>query len=236
MPKHIAVLIAVGSLGTISAVYGGVSGESIFLGAGLPIAFLSLLFIPILYARADKRRRLFNRQDALLIWSYAPHETEQIAKLEAENTRKQSVRLSVLASVCLAVIFAPFVFLSEADGTRLLLVCIGVAAVLLPFISVAIAPAYTASQIKRIPSMTIVGRDYVLMNNRYIGINDRAKLTLVSARAKTGDNGTAKLILTYTFLMKYGNPLHYTVEVPVPWDRQDEAVRFADSIQASETT
>jgi hypothetical protein len=71
-----------------------------------------------LYARAEKRRRLFSRQDALLIWSYAPHETEQIARAEAERTRKQSVRLSVLASVCLAIIFAPFVFLSESDSTR----------------------------------------------------------------------------------------------------------------------
>jgi hypothetical protein len=43
--------------------------------------------------------------------------------------------------------------------------------------------------------MTIVGRDYILMNNRYIGINDRAKLTLVNARAVTGENSTAKLFL-----------------------------------------
>jgi hypothetical protein len=43
MPKHIAALIAAASLGAIAAVYGGVSGSKGFLGAGLPVAFLSLL-------------------------------------------------------------------------------------------------------------------------------------------------------------------------------------------------
>ena len=235
MPKNIVAMIVIAALGAIAAVYGGVSGSGAFLAAGLAVAFLLLVFIPVFYIRAKKRRRLFSRQDALLVWNYAPHEAERIAKREAGKTRRQSVRLSILASVCLAIIFAPFIVITESAGTRLLLLCIGIAAMLLPFISVAAAPSYTAAQIKKIPSVTIIGRDYILLNNRYIGINDRGGLMLVSAEVRAGDSGIAALLLTYTFLMRYGNVIHYTVEAPVPWGRNDEAMQFAESLRGKET-
>jgi hypothetical protein len=234
MPKHITALIAVSVLSTIAAVYGGVAGREGYLAIGLAAAFLSLIFIPVFYIRAKKRRRLYARQDALLVWDYAPSEAERIAAREAIRIRKTSIRLSILVSVCMAIIFAPFVALAETPLARYLLLYIGVISVLLPFSSVYIAPAYTVSLIKRVPSLTIVGRDYILINNRYVGINDRAELKLVSAGVKHGGDGEEILQLTYKFRMKYGNPISFPVDIPIPWGRSEQAVQFAERHRADQ--
>ena len=217
MPKHIIAFIVVAALGAAATVYGGVCGSDAALGVGLPVGFLSLLFIPILYVRANKRRRLFARQDALLVWDYAPYEAERIAAGEARKTRKTSVQLSVLMAVCLAILFAPFIFFVEIpQSARQLLMIIGPVTVLLPFASIYFAPAYTVSQIRRCPCRTIIGPDYILLSNRYIGINDRADLRLVRAEVKHGAGGEETLQLTYTFKMKYGNPHQLSCRCPDP--------------------
>ncbi len=235
MPGSIAILIGSAALGIIAFVCGIIADLDILFGVGLAEAFLSLILIPVLYLRAKKRRRIFARQDALLIWQYEPNETEHIAAAEAKKVRKSSVGLSILACVCLMIIFAPFIVIIEESSTKELLLYIGIIAALLPFTSLYIAPAYTARQITKAPSVTVIGRDYILINNRYIGINDRASLTLVDAAVKTGSRaygGSHALYLTYTFLMKYGNIMHFTVEVPIPGSRKTEAADFAESIKA----
>jgi hypothetical protein len=133
------------------------------------------------------------------------------------------------------VIFAPFPVIIEDPATKQLLLYIGIAAALLPFTSLLIAPAYTSRQITRDLSVTVIGRDYVLLNNRYIGINDRTSLTLVDAEIKMGGDtttgGVTSLFLTYTFTMKYGNIMHITAEVPIPGSRTMEAHRFVENMK-----
>lgn len=235
MPSSIIILIGSAVLGIIALVCGIIADIDILFGLGLADAFMSLIFIPVFYLRAKKRRRIFARQDALIIWQYAPYEAEHIAAMEAKKVRKSSVGLSVLACVCLVIIFAPFIVIIEDTATKHLLLYIGIIAALLPFTSLYIAPAYTVRQITKIPSVTIIGRDYILLNNRYIGINDRAALTLVDAVVKTGGiayGGVSALFLTYTFLMRYGNIMHFTVDVPIPGNCTADAVRFAEGLQA----
>jgi hypothetical protein len=238
MPNSIVILIGTAVLGVIAIIFGLLVDMNIVFALGLTDAFISLILMPVFYTRGKKMQRIFNRQDALLVWQYAPYEAAHIAGLEAKKTRKASVKLSILACVCLAVIFAPFPVIIEDAATKQLLLYIGIAAALLPFTSLLIAPAWTSRQITKDPSLTVIGRDYILLNNRYIGINDRASLTLVDAEIKTGGNtatgGFTALFLTYTFTMKYGSIMHFSVEVPIPGSRAKEATEFAKYIKGQQ--
>lgn len=238
MPASIIILIGSAAMGIIALAFGIAADNGVLFGLGLADAFISLLLIPVFYVRANKRRRIFARQDALLIWQYEPYEAAHIAAATAKKVRKSSVGLSILACVCLSIIFAPFIVIIEDTTTKYLLLYIGIAAALMPFASLLIAPAVTVRQITLMPSMTVIGRDYILINNRYIGINDRASLTLVDAVVKSGSGmtlgGGSALFLTYTFLMRYGNIMHFTVEVPIPGNRITEAVRFAESLRTAQ--
>jgi hypothetical protein len=234
MPRTTKVLLLISALGAIAAVYGGVSVNEACLAIGLVVAFMALLFAPVIHIRAKKRQRLFERQGALLVWEYSQSEAERIAAREAKKTKKTSIQLSVVAAVCLAIIFAPFVALSETQATRYLLLGLGIAAVILPFTSIYFAPAYTVSLIKKIPSVSIIGRDYILMNNRYLGINDRADLRLVHAAVKPGADGEECLTLTYKFRMKYGNPISFPVNVPIPGGRNDQAKQFSEWLKTEQ--
>jgi hypothetical protein len=231
MPKATTVLIVIASLGAAAALYGIVTGLEASLAAGLALTFIALLMIPVLNQRAKKKRRFMDRRDALLVWEYAAYETQAIAADAVKKVRKTSLRLSISFSVCLAIIFTPFVALTKTGEVRFLILFIGILAVLLPFSSLCFAPAYTSSLIRRIPSLSIIGRDYILMNNRYLGINDRADLKLKTASVVTRGGG-AVLTLVYTFRAKYGGRIEHIVEVPIPGGRLDEAKRFADSHQA----
>ena len=234
MPSSVVALLVVAVLGALTAVYGGIQGSEGLLAAGLAVGFLSLILAPVLNQRANKRMRLFGRQDALLVWNYAPYETERIAASESRKTRKTSIRLSILSAVSLAVIFASFAVIAESDQARTLLLYIGTAAVLLPFISVWLAPAYTAAQIRKIPSTTIIGHDYILLNNRYIGINDRGGLTLVGAEVKQGSDGAGTLLLIYKFRMKYGSLMSFPVGVPIPQGQSVQAEQFAERLKTAQ--
>lgn len=237
MAGSIVVLIGTAALGAIAIVYGLMAEMNILFALGLTDAFLSLILIPVLSIRNKKKRRILARRDTLLVWQYASYEAAHIATLEAKKTRKTSLKLSVLACICLAVIFAPFTVIIEEAATKELILYIGIAAALLPFSSLYIAPAYTIRQITRVPSVTVIGRDYILLNNRYIGINDRTSLTLVDAEIKRGAGSKASasyintLYLTYTFTMKYGTIMHFTVEVPIPGNRTAEAQRLIDNLK-----
>ena len=237
MPGSIIVLIGTAAAGVIAVVFGLVSDIQLLFALGLADVFLSLILIPVFYMRGKKRRRILDRQDALLVWEYASYEAAHIAALEAKKTRKSSVKLSIVACVCLSVIFTPFTVIIENAAAKELILYIGIAAAVLPFTSLYIAPACTVRQITRLPSVTVIGYDYILLNNRYIGINDRPSLTLVDAEIKSGAGSKAAaryikvLSLTYTFTMKYGSIMHFTVDVPIPANGTVEAQRFVENLK-----
>ena len=141
--------------------------------------------------------------------------------------------MSILLSICLAIIFAPFVALADSEGLRILFIVIGAAAVVLPYLSIWLAPAYTAAQIRKTPCLTIVGLDYILVCNRYIGINDRMDLKLKTAGVTTRDGGFEVLVLVYTFRGRYGGRIDITVEAPIPRGRTEEAGRFTENRKAA---
>lgn len=229
MPASTYILIFITVISAGGAVYGGITGREGLLAAGLTIAFLSGIFAPIIHIRARKKARIRDRQDALLIWYYSLNEAARIAEQEAKKTRKSSIAISILMCICLIIIFLPFTVITQAPENRFLIIYIGAIVALLPFTSVFLAPMYTANQILKQPSVTIIGRDYILVNNRYIGINDRAELTLKGAAVKLSPDGTGVLSLDYTFKMRYGH-MHYTAGVPIPQGRIAEAEQFKDRL------
>lgn len=229
MPTSTYILIIIAVISAGAAVYGGTTGGEGLLAAGLSIAFLSGIFAPIIHIRARKKARIRERQDALLIWRYGIQETDCIAEREAKKTRKSSISISILMCVCFIIIFLPFAVIIQAPENRFLIIYIGAIVALLPFISVYLAPMYTANQIRKQPSVTVIGRDYIIINNRYIGINDRAELTLKGAAIKPNPDGTGVLTLDYMFRMRYGH-MHYKADVPIPQGRVAEAEQFRDII------
>jgi hypothetical protein len=235
MPGSIGVLIGTAVLGLIAIVFGVRADLNILLALGIADTFISLILIPVFYSRAKKKRWIYARRDALLVWQYAPFEAAHIAERVAKDIRKTSLKLSILVSICMAVIFAPFTVILEDAAAKELILYISITAVLLPFSSLLIAPAYTTHKITKDPSLTVIGRDYILLNNRYIGINDRASLMLTDSEVRTGGNAETgsftSLYLTYTFRMRYGNIMHFPVEVPIPGSRTMEAHRFVETMK-----
>jgi hypothetical protein len=249
MSRGIGLLIGSAVLGALAIIFGLVSDTNILFALGLADTFLSLLLIPVFVTRDKKRARISLREDALLVFQYSADEAARIAAVEAKKTRTSSIKLSILACICLAVIFAPFPVILENQIARELVFTIGIVVAVVPFLSLVLAAFSVVRQITKEPSVTVVGRDYILLTNRYLGINDRTSLTLVDAEVKAGGNayrkkntrkkdgaqGRKALYLTYTFTMKYGSIMHFTVEVPIPEACAEEARRFAESIkQAAE--
>lgn len=232
MKKNLIGLIIADILCIAFAVYGVLSQYEIILAIGLSCSFLLTVFIPVLWCRGNKKQRITQREDALLAWQYSYEEIDRIATMEGRKTRKASIGISILLFICIAIIFAPFIVITKNQNTRAILLIIGVIAALLPFFSIFIAPAVTMAAIRKTPSMTIVGRDYILMNNRYLGINDRASLKIRDVQTQQTPEGM-NLVVTYNFRMKYGNCMDYPVMIPVPRGREIEAEIFKDTYKVT---
>lgn len=223
--------MAAALLGTTAAIYGGVSGSEVLLAMGLVVGFISLLLLPVLRQQVTKRRRLADGRDALLVWTYTDSETAGIARREAVKMRKYSFRLSLLFFVCLALMTAIFAEVVQSAEAKRLVLILGAVAAVMPFVSLLLAPAYTTACIRKSPSRTVIGSSYIQVNNRYLGINDRADLKLKTAGVGTTADGAAALVLVYTFKAKYGGRIPYTLYVPIPQDKIEEARLFAKTKQ-----
>ena len=226
MSTGIKVLIIL-TIGFIAvAIYGGVSGNEAMLGTGAGGALLCLALMPALALRASRRRKIRERQDAYVCFEYSTAEAKKIAAAAKRSVRKTSIRVSVLLSICLAVIFVPFVVFSLEPGSALPSIWpIAVVCAALPWLSVPIAPAVVAHTVRSALCVSIVGRNCVLIANRYTGINDRYALEAEAVSFEPGANGgMATLHVRYRFRAgRTPRILRYTVAVPVPTGREAEA-------------
>jgi len=224
------ISIAVEAVFVAAAIYGGIQGSEAALGAGAAGALLGLALFPALAVRAKRRRQIGERQDALIRFEYSVAEAEEIVAAAIPAVCKQSVRLSILFSVCFAVIFAPFLAIAAEKGSvPIALLCAAAACVVLPWLSVAIAPAVSAHTIRKVPCVSFVGRSCVLIANRYPGINDRYALVAETARFEPGkDGGMAVMHVRYRFRAgKVSATIRHWVDVPVPHGREAEAAALS---------
>ena len=209
-----------------ATVYGGVTGKEVFLGAGAAGLLLGFVLAPGIAMRAKRRQQLAQQYGLLARFEYSIAETEEIAAAVIPDVRKRSVRLSILFSVCFVIIFTPFIIISAEKGNvPPALVCTAAVCVVLPWLSLAIAPAVTVRTIRNYPCVSIIGRNCVLIANRYSGLNDRYALTAEDAIFVPGkDGGMAVLRVCYRFRAgRVPVQIRQWVEVPVPRGRETEA-------------
>ena len=217
--KSIVVLGVLAAISAGIAVYGGMLGNEPMLGAGVAVGFLSLLMMPAFHNRAQKIRKIREKENPFIYWEYADDEVEDIAEEQRRVVRKKSVWLSVLISICMAIIFLPFYLISLQENSELPpILPIALICVLLPWLSVLLAPSVAVGKIRVRPCVSIVGNDYVLVANRYLGVNDRWQLKAGKFRLEESTSGAmAKLSVQYSFrAMKSMGIFHLWVNIPVP--------------------
>lgn len=210
------------------AFYGGLTANEPVLGLGIAAAFVCLILIPAFHQRAKRLRKIFEKENVLIRFEYEPSEIEEIAAAQRHAMFKKCIRLSVLFSVCLTIIFLPFVLLSmEPDSQLPPMLPIALPCVLLPWLSLIIAPYVVSKTIRARPCISLVGRDYVLVTNRYHGVNDRYQLRADAVRFENGKGGRmGTLFVKYSFkAMRTALPSTFSlwVNIPVPYGREKDA-------------
>ena len=208
------------------AVYGGATGSEALLGTGLAGALLCLVLIPAYAVRVSRKNKISVRKDGIICFKYSLAEAEEIAAAAKPDIRRRSIRISAALSICLAVIFAPFVLLSLQPGFNAPpLPPIAIPIIILPWASVLIAPAVTVYNIRKAPCVSFVGRNCLLITNRYMGINDRCALEADAVRFEAGKDGNlATLQVRYRYRAgRVPTKIQHWVKVPVPRGREAEA-------------
>ena len=224
--NSIAYLAAITAAFATAGVIGGVSGSGLLIAIGAGGGLVGLALIPALHNRIKKADKIRQKQDAIVVWEYANDEIREIVSEQKRACFKRSMRVSVLLSICMAVIFTPFVYFAFQDSADMpLILWIGTACIILPWLSLLIAPAVVRRTITRYPCVTMIGRDYILAANRYLGVNDRHALKADSVRYEAGENGAmGRIYVHYGFLaMRPTRTFHLWVDVPVPRGRETEA-------------
>jgi hypothetical protein len=224
--KVTAILTAIS---VVVLLCGLIADREEMIAAGAAAAFLFLLLVPAFGLRAGRVEKIRARQGALLAWEYAPCEIGEIVRTQRRAIRKTSVSIALLMCVCLVVIFVPFVVLSMQEDSGLPpMLPVALPVVLLPWLAVPVVPAVVARKIRRYPCVTLVGPDYILVANRYLGINDRHDLTAVETRYEPSpDGGMATLRVRYRFKVgRVTTLIHRWVDVPVPHGREREAAEL----------
>jgi uncharacterized membrane protein YjgN (DUF898 family) len=225
--NRVPVLAALAVIFTGIAVCGGLSADEPVLGLGIAAAFVCLILIPAFHLRATRLKKISEKENPLIRFEYAPDEINEIATVQRQIVYKKSVKLSVFLSISLAIIFAPFVMFSlQPEPTLPSVLPIAVPCVLLPWISLIIAPYVVEKSIRIRPCISLVGHDYVLIANRYPGVNDRFSLKAERVRYEKGTEGSmGSLGVCYSFkAMRYHTTtISLWVRLPVPHGREEDA-------------
>lgn len=72
--------------------------------------------------------------------------------------------------------------------------------------------------------MSLVGRDYVLIANRYHGVNDRLSFQAIRFESgKDGKMGTLNVRYSFKTMRYHSATISLWVQIPVPHDRKMDA-------------
>ena len=133
------------------------------------------------------------------------------------------------------VCFAPFsASLMQADPTSPVW-AVWVSLALMPVAGALLAPHLAAARIRRSPCISAVGADYILIANRYPGINDYNKLKIAYADFLPAEQGKMRWMqLIYSYVaMRSPTKIQKVVDVPVPYDKAAEAEAFINEMRKS---
>lgn len=225
--NRVPLLVVLAAVFAGIAVYGGVSGSEPMLGMGIAAAFVCLILIPAFWLRATRLKKISSKENPLIRFDYAPDEINEIVSAQMKAVFKKSAKLSLFFSISFAVIWLPFVYFSlQPNPTLPPMLPYAVLCVLLPWLSLIVAPKVVESSIRTRPCVSLVGHDYVLIANLYHGVNDRSSLKAERLRFEKGDDTKMGMLhVCYSFkAMKYHTTtITLWVQVPVPRDRESDA-------------
>lgn len=217
------------------AIYSAGLGNWALFASSMTVGTVLLFLLPALYARNRKIQKVQDQTGLLLHFEYPSYQREDIAQEQFLAVRKTSFRVALLLCFCMAVVFAPLVWHSMQPQSGLSpMLPYMIAAMLLPFVAVPLAPAMVANSIRRSPCMTYVGRDYVVVANRYIGLNDRYKLNAQRATIHSGSGQRMRLRVQYSFLAGRTIRTYFRwVDIPVPYGKEREALHFVETFNTN---
>jgi|GEM_PF-2833668 len=227
LPLLAAMAIAFAGL----AFYGGLTANEPVLGIGIAAAFVCIVLMPAFHLRAKRLRKICEKENVLIRFEYDSSEIKEIAAEQKKLMFRKSTKLSILFSICLTVIFLPFVLFSmEPDSELPPMLPVALTCVLLPWLSIIIASYVVSRIIQARPCVSLVGRDYVLIANRYHGVNDRYQLHADRIRFEKGKSGKMGcLCVRYSFkAMRTAMPRTFSlwVQIPVPHGRENDAANL----------
>lgn len=209
-------------------VYAAAAGREEYVLFGVIPAVILMLFLIVYKVRSRQFEKILRREGHLLYFEYTSDEAEEIIGHELPKFKKASYGLALLFGVCLLVIAVPFAQAVQSGGPNPPVWAVYACAVLVPMLGALYAPRALARKIRKYPCVTCVGMDYILIANRYPGINDYGKLKLDCASFMKAEPGTMRwLRLDYSFVaMKNATRIQKSVEVPVPRDQIAGAESF----------
>lgn len=222
VPVFFWILLFICALPIAYAVWKG--REEIVLPGLLPAVILALGLI-IYTVRNRQLNKIQRREGLLLRFEYNAQEAEEIIAHELPKFKKASYGLALLFGVCLLVIAIPFAQAMQRNDPNAPVWAVYACAVLFPILGALYAPQVLKRKIRKNPCVTAVGMDYILIANRYPGINDYSKLILNHVSFSKEEPGCMRrLRLDYSFLaMKNAARIPKSVEVYVPYGKLREA-------------
>jgi uncharacterized membrane protein HdeD (DUF308 family) len=201
--------------------------EEYVLWGLIPAVILGLALL-VYMVRSRQFEKILRREGHLLHFEYTSMEAEEVIDHELPKFKKASRGLALLFGVCLLVIAIPFAQLMQKNSPDSPVWAVYACAALVPVLGALYAPRVLKRRIRKSPCATCVGMDYILIANRYPGINDYGKLKLDCASFMKTEPGTMRWMrLDYSFVaMKNATRIQKSVEVPVPRDQTAGAESF----------
>jgi hypothetical protein len=209
-------------------IYAFITGQEEFILFGLiPAVFLVIALI-VFKVRSRQFEKILRREGHLLYFEYDSGEVEEIIALGLPRFIKRSYPLALLFGVCLLTISVPFALIIQKNDPSSPVWAVYASTMLIPALGIFFAKQAVARKVRKTPCVTAVGPDYILIANRYPGINDYGKLKLDHASFSKSEPGSMRwLRLDYSFVaMKNATRIQKSVEVPVPRDKAAEADYF----------
>lgn len=209
-------------------VYAAIIDQEEFVLLGLiPAVFLVIALI-VFKVRSRQFEKILRKEAHLLYFEYNSGEVEEIINHELPKLKKASYILALLFGICLLIIAVPLSLMMQKNDPSSPVWEVYASTMLIPALGVFFAKQAVARKVRKTPCVTAVGPDYILIANRYPGINDYGKLKLDHASFSKSEPGAMRwLRLDYSFVaMKNATRIQKSVEVPVPHDKAAEADYF----------
>ncbi len=220
--------------GAVLAAYGAITGTEPLLALGLPVAFLSLILLPVLRKRARLQEKVERGEGLLASWEYSPAEAAQLAARRRGEVLRAGWKLALLLTVCGALILLPIAgaVANEFGAVPQALWLGGAVTAVLIWAAVPLAAAYQAGEVNSLPCRTRICGNCLVIANRWLPLNDYHRFKLERAALVASDSGLVVLRIDCSYQAgKRLSTFRKTVEVPVPAGMEEDARRVAAALR-----